>query len=184
MSNAPHFRVRVAGIAALFLCLALISHIARAGETADAKSTPTTEEEPEYKNWIELGIGGVITHGDRAQFEQEHRLPGDQVYGGIQDLHYEQTVGKDVELVVDGHALWDNHDYDVTVSLTKPKVGYIRGGYNEFRSWYDGNGGFLSPQGNLVSTTIPGNAHRPGRGLDRIGTACPRLARNNVPLRS
>jgi hypothetical protein len=154
MSNAPHFRVRVAGIAALFLCLAPVSHVARAGETADAKSA-STEEEPEYKNWIELAIGGVITHGDRAQFEQEHRLPGDQVYGGIQDLHYEQTLGKDVQLVVDGHALWDNHDYDITVSLTKPKVGYIRGGYNEFRSWYDGNAGFLSPQGTWFPPPFP-----------------------------
>src|SRR5664279_5162047 len=155
MSNAPHFRVRVAGIAALFLCLAFISPILRAGETVDTKATPTTEEEPDYKNWIEFAIGGVITHGDRAQFEQEHRLPGDQVYGGIQDLHYEQTVGKDVELVVDGHALWDNHDYDVTLSLTKAKVGYIRAGYSEFRSWYDGNGGFLSPQGTWFPPPFP-----------------------------
>ena len=58
-------------------------------------ATATEEEPEEYKNWIELAIGGVITSGDRAQFEQEHRLPGDQVYGGIQDLHFEGTVGKD-----------------------------------------------------------------------------------------
>ena len=41
----------------------------RAGETSDGKSTTatTTEEQTEeYKNWIELGIGGVITSGDRA----------------------------------------------------------------------------------------------------------------------
>jgi hypothetical protein len=155
MSNVPHFRVRVAGIAALFLSVVLINPIVRAGETAETKTTPSTEDEPEYKNWIELGIGGVITHGDRAQFQQEHRLRGDQVYGGIQDLHYERTVGKDVELVLDGHALWDNHDYDVTLSLTKPKVGYIRAGYNEFRSWYDGNGGFLSPQGTWFPPPFP-----------------------------
>ena len=153
MRNAPPFRVRFAGIAVLFL--AFVSHIARAGETADAKSPPSTEEEPEYKNWIEFGIGGIITHGDRAQFEQEHRLPGGQVYGGISDLHYEQTVGKDVELVVDGHALFDYDDYDLTVSLTKAKVGYIRFGYNEFRSWYDGNAGFLSPQATFFPPPFP-----------------------------
>ena len=64
------------------------------------QSLTATEEQPEeYKNWIELGIGGVITSGDRAQFEQEHWLPGDQPYGGIQDLHYEQTFGKDTTLI-------------------------------------------------------------------------------------
>ena len=121
-----------------------------AGDTSDGKSTTaaTTEEQTEeYKNWIELGIGGVITNGDRAQFEQEHRLPGDQVYGGIQDLHFEQTVGKNGLLSVDGHAIWDNNDYDIKVELSQPNLGYIKGGFTEFRSWYDGNGGFLPPHG-------------------------------------
>src|SRR5258707_12131917 len=86
------------------------------GGTSDQKTVATAaEEEPEeYKNWIELAIGGVITSGDRAQFEQEHRLPGDQVYGGIQDLHVEGTVGKDALLCIDGHAVWDVNDYDIT----------------------------------------------------------------------
>src|SRR5580765_1622204 len=78
----------------------------RAGETTDGKAV-TTEEAPEYKNWIELGIGGVITSGDRAQFEQEHRLPGDQPYGGIQDVHFDGTFDKNGVVAVDGHALWD-----------------------------------------------------------------------------
>ena len=118
----------------------------RAGETTDGKAV-TTEEAPEYKNWIELGIGGVITSGDRAQFEQEHRLPGDQPYGGIQDLHFEGPLGKDGLFSVDGHALWDFNDYDVTVQLSKPKLGYIKAGFTEFRSWYDGNGGFFPHDG-------------------------------------
>src|SRR5215472_13992959 len=116
----------------------------RAGESDGKTTTATTEEQTEeYKNWIELGIGGVVTSGDKAQFEQEHRLPGDQPYGGIQDLHYEQTIGKDATLTVDGHALWDFNDYDLTVQLSKPNLGYIKGGYTEFRTWYDGNAGFF-----------------------------------------
>ena len=131
-----------------FLVLVFAGTFATAGVrggTSDQKTVATaTEEQPEeYKNWIELAIGGVITSGDRAQFEQEHRLPGDQVYGGIQDLHFEGTVGKDVLFSIDGHALWDFNDYDVTVQLAKPNLGYIKAGYTEFRSWYDGNGGFF-----------------------------------------
>src|SRR6266516_3848345 len=122
----------------------------RGGETSDGKSTATTEEQTEeYKNWIELGIGGVITSGDRAQFEQEHRLPGDQPYGGIQDLHFEQTFDKDALFSIDGHALWDFNDYDVTLQLSKAKLGYIKAGFTEFRSWYDGNGGFFPHTGPL-----------------------------------
>jgi hypothetical protein len=115
----------------------------RAGESTDKKAVTPTEEAPEYKNWIELGIGGVITSGDRAQFEEQHWLPGDQPYGGIRDLHYEQTLGKNATLTVDGHAIWDTNDYDITVQLSQPKLGYIKAGFTEFRSWYDGNGGFF-----------------------------------------
>jgi hypothetical protein len=115
----------------------------RAGETTDGKAVTTTEETPEYKNWIELGIGGTIVNGDDAQFEQEHRLPANTAYGGIQDLHFEGPLGKDGLFSVDGHALWDFNDYDITVQLSKPKLGYIKAGFTEFRSWYDGNGGFF-----------------------------------------
>jgi hypothetical protein len=131
-----------------FLVLVFAGTFAAAGVhggTSDQKTVATaTEEQPEeYKNWIELAMGGVITSGDRAQFEQEHRLPGDQVYGGIQDLHLEGTIGKNVQFSLDGHALWDFNDYDVTVQLAKANLGYIKAGYQEFRSWYDGNAGFF-----------------------------------------
>src|SRR5678815_3136003 len=124
-----------------FLVLVFAGTFAAAGVrggTSDQKTVATaTEEQPEeFKNWIELAIGGVITSGDRAQFEQEHRLPGDQPYGGIQDLHYEQTVGKNATLTVDGHAIWDTNDYDIKVQLSQPKLGYIKAGFTEFRSWY------------------------------------------------
>src|SRR5215471_14541639 len=109
----------------------------RAGDTSDGKAmtaTATEEQPEEYKNWIELAMGGVITSGDRAQFEEQHWLPGGQPYGGIQDLHLEGTVGKNVLFSVDGHALWD-FDYDITVQLSKPNLGYIKAGFTEFRSW-------------------------------------------------
>ena len=131
-----------------FLTLVFAGVLAAAGArggTSDQKTVATaTEDQPEeYKNWIELAMGGVITSGDRAQFEQEHRLPGDQVYGGIQDLHLEGTIGKDTLFSLDGHALWDFNDYDVTIQLAKPNFGYLKAGYQEFRSWYDGNAAFF-----------------------------------------
>jgi hypothetical protein len=127
----------------------------RGGETTDGKAVTTTEEAPEYKNWIELGIGGTIVHGDNAQFEQEHRLPADTAYGGIQDLHFEGPLGKDGLFSVDGHALWDFNDYDIQVQLSKPKLGYIKAGFTEFRSWYDGNGGFFPHNDVFFSPPFP-----------------------------
>jgi hypothetical protein len=159
MRTPTYSRDRTAIVLSVLMCTALFGvYIARADDITDDKSTATDpksvvsegkstttadQQTEEYKNWIELGIGGVVVHGDEAQFEQEHRLPANQPYGGIQDLHLEQSLGNDVQLTVDGHALWDFNDYHVVVDLSKPKLGYIRFGYDEFRSWYDGNGGFF-----------------------------------------
>src|ERR1700732_2617705 len=93
----------------------------RAGVTADGTAIPdeksttpsaasTEEETTQYKNWIEIGMGGAVTHGDQAQFEQQHGLPGGEVYGGITDMHYEHGVGEKATLTIDGHALWDLDD--------------------------------------------------------------------------
>src|ERR1700730_651352 len=132
------------------------SHSLRAGDTTDGKSTPddgksaapaTTEETPEdYKNWVELGIGGVAISGNSAQFKQDHGISGD-VFGGISDLHYEQAVDKNTQFTVDGHGIFDNNDYDVKMELSRTGVGYIRAGYTAFREWYDGDGGFFPPRG-------------------------------------
>lgn len=144
----------------LFCALICAACSARAGVTPDgtetpdskdSKSTPagatTTEETTEYKNWIEVGFGGTWTDGDRAQFEQQHWIPGGEVYGGITDMHYEHSIGEKALLTIDGHALWDINDYDIRVDLSEPSVGYLRGGYTAFRTWYDGNAGFFPPHG-------------------------------------
>ena len=140
--------------ATLLACAALFgSYPALAGEvTIEKKDTAavTEEEAPDYKNWIELTIGGLSTSGDAAQFKQEHRISGD-VFGGIEDLHYETAVGKKGQFSIDGHAIADNHDYDVKLELSQPGLGYIRGGYTEFRNWYDGNGGFFPVNGQFFT---------------------------------
>ena len=143
----------------------------RAGDTSDGKATTATatEEQPEeYNNWIELGIGGVITSGDRAQFEQEHRLPGDQPYGGIQDLHLRTELSAKTassRSMVTRSGISTITTY--TVELSKPNLGYIKAGFTEFRSWYDGNGGFFPHDAVRFSTpAVSRNAHRPRRRVD------------------
>ncbi len=151
---APTKSVRSARLLAISFAALLCSHDSfGGGMTADGTATPDskdskaapvekTEEAPELKNWITLGVGGTIVNGDEAQFRQEHGMPGD-VYGGIEDMHFEKSLGNDVELKLDGHAIFDWSDYDVSLEISKAKLGYIRAGYQEFSRWYDGSGGFF-----------------------------------------
>jgi hypothetical protein len=122
---------------------------------ADGMAVPNdTEEESETPNSIELGVGGLISNGDAAQFKQEHHIPGD-VFGGIEDFHYEHLVGKKGQFSLDGHAIFDDNNYDVKLELSQPELGYIRAGYDEFRTWYDGNGGFFPVNGQFFPPPIP-----------------------------
>src|SRR5690349_24891329 len=131
MTRGTSFRVRVAEVAiTLFLLGGVVSHFARAqnavgsGDSKSVAAVTPAEAEPEYKNWIEFGFGGTAVEGDEAQFEQEHRIPGEQVFGGITDLHFEETIGKDVQMTLDGHAIFDTNDYGLRFNISKAKLGY------------------------------------------------------------
>jgi hypothetical protein len=164
----------VTRILAGILTLALTCSL-HAGETkVNENGTAIEEETAAGKNWIELGIGGVNIAGDDAQFKQEHRMSGD-VFGGIEDLHFEQAIGKKGQLTVDGHAIFDNHDYEVKIDFTYQGVGYIRAGYTEFRSWYDGNGGFFPAGDIFFAPPHPEMALDRGEVWVELGLRVPKL---------
>ena len=132
-----------------------------------APTTNTTEVSSEasptdYNNWITLGAGAMLASGDRAQAEHQRQLP-DGAFGGVQDFHYQQFVGKKGLFQADGHGIFDNHDYSVRLELSNPDIGYLRGGYTEFRTWYDGNGGFF-PRNNQWFPTLYNNELHVDRG--------------------
>ncbi|HYJ03765.1 MAG TPA: hypothetical protein VEX43_01425 [Chthoniobacterales bacterium] len=110
------------------------------------KTSETTEEDTpeEYTNWITLGIGGVSVEGDAPQFQHRHRMNEDSFWG-IEELHWEPSINKDVTLKLDGRAMAGAEDYLASIELAYRNVGYIKAGYRKFRSWYDGHGGYFPP---------------------------------------
>ena len=98
------------------------------------------------------------------------------VFGGIQDLHFEAPVGKKGLFTIDGHAIFDQHDYDVQLELSQPDLGYIQAGYTEFRSWYDGNGGFFPVNGAFFPPPFPRYDLGSRRGVGRVWSAQAGLA--------
>lgn len=97
-----------------------------------------------YNNWVEIGVGGLITRGSKPAAEQsQHRSRG--VFGGIEDLHYQGEVATNLNLTVDGRALFDQNDYKLTLGLVRPEKWYLRFNYEEFRTWYNANGGYFPP---------------------------------------
>ncbi|HLH53326.1 MAG TPA: hypothetical protein VKY92_06890 [Verrucomicrobiae bacterium] len=124
---------------------------------ADTNSTPASVPEltPQqmfeggtnvFNNWIDLSAGGFLTHGNKAQAQQQHQNSAG-AFGGIEDLHVQGEVSKGTTFTLDGHSIFDNHDYDLGLGLSKEKLGYLRFSISEFRTWYNGDGGFYAPTG-------------------------------------
>ncbi len=115
-----------------------------------AASEPKTEEPTEYRNWLEIGGGSTFVDGDKPAFQRRHSLPRGG-FGGVEDFHYEQDVGKRGLFTIDGRGIYDTHDYGIRLNISHPDKGYVRAGYREYRTWYDGSGGFFPRNDQWIS---------------------------------
>jgi hypothetical protein len=126
-------------------CLCGVS-VPLAQEAVPATNTPKLEEtvkaETDYRNWFDVSVGGNFIKGDKASFQERHGLPKG-AYGGVEDFHYEQDLGKKGLFEIDGRGIFDNQDYSLRLNVQHPDYGYLRGGYREFRTWSDSSGGYL-----------------------------------------
>jgi len=133
-------------------CLCGGGSIGAAEEKAEPENTAPAEKKDEaegsaqsehdYRNWFDVSVGGTFLKGNAAQFKERHQIP-QGAYGGVSDFHYEQDVGKKGLFEIDGRGIFDNHDYSLRLNFEHPDYGYLRGGYREFRTWYNASGGYL-----------------------------------------
>jgi hypothetical protein len=114
-----------------------------------------------YSNWIELSTGGLLTTGYANQAKQGEQL-NTGVFGGIEDLHYEDQVAKKTTFTLDGHSIFDNHDYSVGLGLTHEDFYFLHFNFENFRTWDSGTGGFIPADGTACS--LPGDALALDRG--------------------
>ncbi len=147
----------IAGVADHCQCLA---EDAKPSEEAATPEANQTEGHPEmggasatnYVNWVEMSLGGMKVDGNSAAFQQRHMIR-DNPYGGLEDLHYQTQLGKGNYLQLDGRALIDNGDYAVRLEYVRQNVGFVRGGFKQYRTWYDGSGGFFPQTQSWYSLT-------------------------------
>jgi len=131
----------------------LIAQDKPAAAPVPAKEPAAKSNEPEpgeYNNSLTLGVGHFFSGGDTAAFMRRIQYPSG-TFGGVEELHFEQAVGKKGLFELDGRGLFDNHDYSLSLGVRNPDIGYLRGGYSQFRTWFDGSGGY-SPTSNAWVT--------------------------------
>ncbi|HWI59090.1 MAG TPA: hypothetical protein VNZ22_17825, partial [Bacillota bacterium] len=99
-----------------------------------------------YNNWVDFSAGGIFAGGNQSQFQYRHQSPTGP-FGGIEDLHYGGDLAKGTTLTVDGHSIFGDRDYALSLGVVKEKTGYLRLSVSQFREWYNGDGGFFPGTG-------------------------------------
>ena len=129
ISSSPKSRRPVAAICAVVCGLA-------------ATLAAADKKEPLPENYIDISFGHVQQEGDRPGFQKATQLKKDG-YGGIEDLHYTGSLSDTTTYLLEGHALAGNQDYLFDLTFTNEELGHLKFGYERYRVYYDGTGGYL-----------------------------------------
>lgn len=83
---------------------------------------------------------------DEEKFREDW-WTGEGMSGGLEQLTLEHTYGSDVALSIEARAVVPEEDYNLELEVKKSDLGFFRGGYTEYRKYFDGTGGFFAPFG-------------------------------------
>lgn len=95
----------------------------------------------------------VSVDGSESAFRQRHRM--DDGSGYRLSAEGASNVGDEWKLRWDGSLDTLREDYSGTIRLVNPLVASLEIGYDQFRVWYDGVGGYLPDQDSLFSMDDP-----------------------------
>ncbi|MCF8039015.1 MAG: hypothetical protein K9K79_06835 [Desulfohalobiaceae bacterium] len=105
-------------------------------------------EEEAQGGETELSMTGnyhyIDVDGDESQF-REHFWTDDGSIGGVKRFSLKSSLREDTAFRAEGHAQFGNHDYGLELRLDKEDTGYLRGGFSEYRKYFDDSGGFFEP---------------------------------------
>ncbi len=92
---------------------------------------------------LTVGGGGAFLDGDRPSFQKltQHKKDG---YGGIEEYRLVRE-SKESLFKFDARLLPGDDDYRLGFRFEKPEKFYVDAGFEQFRVWYDGSGGYFRP---------------------------------------
>lgn len=128
-----------------------VTLLAASGWTFAAESPA---DEADVKTSIEGSVavvgGTAFVHGDGAAFQERAQRPSDTSFGGLEELRYRRE-GRDSTLFVEGRAVAGEGDYGLRARWNKNERVYLDLGYDQFRTFYDGSGGYYPGNGMFFS---------------------------------
>ena len=90
---------------------------------------------------IGVAAGGALVDGDQPAFQERFRQRKDG-YGGLEDFSLTRTTN-DSLFRLTARAIPGNEDYQVSARWERFDAFYVQANYQQFRTFYDGAGGFF-----------------------------------------
>ncbi|HTO03753.1 MAG TPA: hypothetical protein VL069_08625 [Opitutus sp.] len=92
---------------------------------------------------VSVGGGTAMLNGDRPAFQKatQHNMAG---FGGLEEFKLTREADDSV-FTFDARIMAGDDDYRLAARWEKPEKFYVDAGFEQFRVWYDGSGGFFRP---------------------------------------
>ncbi len=103
-------------------------------------------EEPSLSYVFEPTLNYISVSGDEARF-REHYWQADGFSGGISRFTLKDRMKDGTRVELNGRSIFETEDHEFDVTFTRPDLGFIQLGYDQFRRFYDNTGGFASDVG-------------------------------------
>lgn len=139
---------------------------------------PETAVEPRLARTLSASpaFTWISVEGNRAAFREREWLP-DGTSGGFQQLEWQEPVGRDGRFRAESRLLFGAEDYELKLSYEQRDVGFVRGGYAQYRRWFDDAGGHFPPFGSSAPRLGRDLHLDVGRAWFEVGLARPDLPR-------
>ncbi|HSU53706.1 MAG TPA: c-type cytochrome domain-containing protein [Candidatus Dormibacteraeota bacterium] len=94
--------------------------------------------------FVEPTLRYISVSGDKSKFREVEGIR-EGTAGGVQRFAVQEQLGPDKILSLEGRAIVPDNDYQLKLELRKTDFGFVRGGFEEWRKYYDDSGGYYQP---------------------------------------
>lgn len=105
--------------------------------TTNASASQLTYSLTPFMQWITV-------NGNERTF-REHSWTREGGSGGVLDFRLQEKRAEGETLRIEGRSVANQDDYRIALAGDKSDVGFFRGGYEQYRKFFDDSGGYYAP---------------------------------------
>ena len=108
-----------------------------------------TNAGPQFSFDVAPTFRWIHVEGDKAKFREIEGVK-DGFSGGVERFSINEQINPNEKFSAEGRALFPDEDYQLQLALKRTDLGFVRGGFEQWRRYYDDTGGYdpvVTPSG-------------------------------------